>query len=69
MDGASLTAKLGKTTIGKAAVFPSRPDRPSQTVKLSKAGKNKLKGKKKATVSVTADIPFGAPATGKAKLN
>ena len=68
VDGASLTAKLGKTTIGKAGGLSFAAGQTSQTVKLSKAGRNKLKGKKKATVSVTADIPFGAPATGKAKL-
>ncbi len=68
VDGASLTAKLGKTTIGKAGGLSFAAGQSSQTVKLSKAGRNKLKGKQKATVSVTADIPFGAPATGKAKL-
>ena len=68
VDGASLTAKLGKTTIGKAGGLSFAAGQTTQTVKLSKAGRNKLKGKKKATVSVTADIPFGAPATGKAKL-
>jgi hypothetical protein len=68
VDGVSLTAKLGKTTIGKAGGLSFAAGQTSQTVKLSKAGRNKLKGKQKATVSVTADIPFGAPATGKAKL-
>jgi hypothetical protein len=37
-------------------------------VKLTKAGKSKLSKKSKASISVTADIPFGSPATGKAKL-
>jgi hypothetical protein len=37
-------------------------------VKLSKTGKNKLKKKSKASVTVTASIPFGSPASGKAKL-
>ncbi len=69
VDGASLVAKLGKATIGKAdAGSPSPPVSSSRPMKLSKAGKNKLKGKRKATISVTADIPFGAPATAKAKL-
>jgi plastocyanin len=68
VDGASLTAKLGKTTIGKAGGLSLAAGQTFQTVKLSKAGRNKLRGKQKATVSVTADIPFGAPATGKAKL-
>ena len=52
VDGASLTAKLGKATIGKAErSFARRRTSSSQTVKLSKAGKNKLKGKSKATVT------------------
>ena len=38
-------------------------------MKLSKAGKSKLREKSKATVKVTADIPFGLPASAKAKLN
>jgi hypothetical protein len=68
IDGASITAKLGKTTIGKAGGLSLAAGQTFQTVKLSKSGKSKLKGKKKATVSVTADIPFGSPAAGKAKL-
>jgi plastocyanin len=68
IDGASLTAKLGKVTIGKASGLSFAAGQTFQTVKLSKAGKNKLKGKKKASVKVTADIPFGSPASAKAKL-
>ena len=68
MDGVSLTAKLGKTTIGKAGGLSFAAGQTSQTVKLSKAGRNKLKGKSQAKVTVSADIPFGSPATGKAKL-
>jgi hypothetical protein len=67
IDGATLTAKLGKTTIGKATVSlaaGSQADR----VKLSKAGKSKLRGRSTAKVAVTADIPFGSPASAKAKL-
>jgi plastocyanin len=69
VDGASLITKLGKSTIGKASGLSFAAGQTFQTVKLSKAGKSKLKGKSKATVSVTADIPFGSPASGKAKLN
>ena len=69
VDGASLIAKLGKSTIGKASGLSFAAGQSSQTVKLTKAGKSKLKGKSKATVNVTADIPFGSPASGKAKLN
>ena len=68
IDGASLTAKLGKTTIGKASGQSFAAGQTFATIKLSKSGKNKLKGKSKAKVTVSADIPFGAPATGKAKL-
>jgi len=37
-------------------------------VKLSKAGKNKLRTKSKATVTVTGSVPFGSPASAKGKL-
>jgi plastocyanin len=67
IDGATVTAKLGKATIGQTTASLAAG---AQTlkVKLSKAGKSKLRGKKTAKVGVTVDIPFGAPATAKAKL-
>jgi len=68
VDGASLVAKLGKTTIGKLDGVSLAAGQSFATVKLTKAGKSKLSKKSKASVSVTADIPFGSPATGKAKL-
>src|SRR4051812_9565566 len=68
VDGASLVAKLGKTTIGKIDGLSLAAGQQFATVKLSKAGKNKLKGKKKASIAVTATIPFGLPATAKSKL-
>jgi plastocyanin len=68
VDGASLVAKLGKATIGKADGLSLSSGQQFATVKLSKAGKNKLKNKSKASVTVTASIPFGSPASGKAKL-
>jgi plastocyanin len=67
IDGAALTAKLGKTTIGKATVSLVAGAQ-QKVVKLNKAGKSKLRAKGKATVKVTAEIPFGAPATAKTKL-
>jgi plastocyanin len=67
IDGATLTAKLGKATIGKATVSLAAGTQ-TLRLKLSKSGKSKLRGKDKATVKVTADIPFGSPATAKAKL-
>ncbi len=68
VDGASLVAKLGKTTIGKATGLSLAAGQQTATVKLTKAGKSKLSKKTNASVSVTADIPFGSPATGKSKL-
>jgi plastocyanin len=68
IDGASLVAKLGKATIGKVDGLSLAAGQQFATVKLSKSGKNKLKGKKKASVIVTASIPFGSPVTGKTKL-
>jgi plastocyanin len=68
VDGASLVAKLGKATIGKIDGLSLAAGQQFATVKLTKAGKNKLKGKKKASITVTATIPFGSPATAKSKL-
>lgn len=68
VDGASLVAKLGKATIGKADGLSLSAGQQVTTIKLTKAGKNKLKGKTKASIAVTANIPFGSPATGKTKL-
>jgi len=68
VDGAALVAKLGKTTIGKLDGLSLAAGQQLATVKLTKAGKNKLKKKSKASVTVTATIPFGSPATGKSKL-
>jgi plastocyanin len=68
VDGATLVAKLGKTTIGKVSDLSLAAGQQFATVKLTKAGKSKLSKKTKASVSVTADIPFGSPATAKSKL-
>jgi plastocyanin len=68
VDGASLVAKLGKATIGKVGGLSLSAGQQFATVKLSKAGKNKLAGKSKASVTVTATLPFGSPASGKSKL-
>jgi plastocyanin len=68
IDDVSLAAKLGKVTIGRASDLSLAQGQVFETIKLSKSGKNKLRGKRKATVTVTADIPFGSPATAKAKL-
>ena len=67
ISGATLTAKLGKATIGRTTASLVAGAQ-TKKLKLSKAGKTKLRGKVTAKVSVTADIPFGSPATAKAKL-
>jgi plastocyanin len=67
-DGVSMVAKLGKTTIGKADGLALAAGQQFAVLKLTKAGKSALAKKTKATVSVTADIPFGSPASAKAKL-
>jgi plastocyanin len=67
VGGAELVAKLGKATIGRTNTSLA-PGQQTKVVKLSKSGKSKLGAKGKATVKVTANIPFGSPATAKAKL-
>jgi plastocyanin len=67
VSGATLTAKLGKATLGKTTTSLASGAQ-TKNVKLSKAGKSKLRSKSKATVKVTADIPFGSPASAKGKL-
>ncbi len=68
VDGASLVAKLGKATIGKVNDLSLSAGQQFATVKLSKSGKSKLRKKSKASVTVTASIPFGSPASGRKKL-
>jgi len=68
IDDVSLTAKLGKATIGKATVSLASGTQ-VDLVKLSKAGKSKLRGRSTAKVTVTAAIPFGSPASAKGKLS
>jgi plastocyanin len=63
----TLTAKLGKATIGKTTTSLAAGTQ-TKKLKLSKAGKSKLRKKSSAKVTVTADIPFGAPASAKANL-
>jgi hypothetical protein len=67
VSGATLTAKLGKATIGKTGASLTSGTQ-TKKLKLSKAGKSKLRKKSSAKVTVTADIPFGAPASAKANL-
>lgn len=68
IDDVSLVAKLGKVTIGRASDLSLAQGQVFETIKLSKSGKSTLRKKSTAKVSVTAAIPFGSPATAKAKL-
>ena len=67
IDGVTLTARLGKSKIGKATVSLAEGWN-SKLVKLTKVGKRKLRKKDKAKVKVVAEIPFGSPVTAKGKL-
>jgi plastocyanin len=67
LNGVVLTVKLGKSTIARKTVSLLEGWN-SVVVKLSKAGKKKLRPKSSAKVTVTAAVPFGFPATAKAKL-
>jgi plastocyanin len=68
VDGGELVARLGKTTIGSVSNLAWFAGQQFETIRLTKAGKAKLRGKSKAQVIVTATVPFGSPATAKAKL-
>ncbi len=68
VEGVTLTAKLGKTTIAKATTTLLEGFN-APVLKLNKAGKGKLSRKKKAKVTVTAGVPFGSPVSAKAKLS
>ena len=68
IDDVSLVAKLGKATIGRASDLSLAQGQVFETIKLSKSGKSKLRKKSSAKVTVTAEIPFGAPVSAKAKL-
>jgi plastocyanin len=63
----TFAAKLGKATIGRTTTSLVAGAQ-TKVVKLSKAGKSKLRGKSKATVTISAEIPFGPPASAKVKL-
>jgi plastocyanin len=61
----ALAAALGKRTIATGSVPAGGT---SAALKLTKAGRQALEGKAKATVKVTGSIDFGFPDTAKAKL-
>jgi plastocyanin len=68
VDNATITAKLGNATVGQAANVSFATGQQFNVVKLNKSGKSKLRKKSKAALTITASIPFGAPATAKGKL-
>jgi plastocyanin len=68
LDGVGIIAKLGKMTIGQSNGVSLAAGQQVDVVKLSKAGKTKLRGRSTAKVSVTAEIPFGSAASAKGKL-
>ena len=68
LDGVGIIAKLGKMTIGQSDGVSLAAGQQVDVVKLSKAGKTKLRGRSTAKVSVTAEIPFGSAASAKGKL-
>ncbi len=68
IDGVGIIAKLGKMTIGQSNGVSLAAGQQVDVVKLSKAGKTKLRGRSTAKVSVTAEIPFGSAASAKGKL-
>jgi plastocyanin len=68
-DGVAIAIKLGKMTIAQAAGVALASGPQVEVVKLTKAGKSALRGKSKAQVTVSAQIPFGATATAKGKLS
>jgi plastocyanin len=68
VDGASLVASLGKATLGRANSLSLKAGQQTVAIGLGKSAKNKLAKKSKASVTLTADIPFGSPASGKGKL-
>jgi plastocyanin len=67
-DGLELEAKLGKTTIAEQGGISQAQGVSFQQLKVNKAGKAKLRKRGKATVTVTGTIPYGSPASTKAKL-
>jgi plastocyanin len=67
--GVSVEAKLGKASLGETeGINLAAGVKQTVAVRLSKAAKNKLRGKAKATVKAEGSVPFGAPDTAKGKL-
>jgi plastocyanin len=69
VDDVDLTLKLGKKVIGQAKDLSLAAGPQFAQVKLSKAGKGKLRARDTAKLTATAAIPFGSPASVKAKFS
>lgn len=68
-DGVELDAKLGKVTLGTQKAFNLAAGQTRKiTLKLTKAGRSKLTGRKSAKVTVTGSVPFGSPDSAKKTL-
>ena len=68
VTGDDLTEAAIRVPVGQVSGLSLFAGQQFATVKLSKAGKSKLSKKSKASVTVTASIPFGSPASAKSKL-
>ena len=69
VTGVNLVAKLGKATIASKTNLAFFAGQQFEKLTLSKAGKSKLRGKSKAQVTLTLEIPFASPVSAKAKLS
>jgi plastocyanin len=67
-DNLELEAKLGKTTIAEQGGISQAQGTSFQQLKINKAGKSKLRKREKATITVTGTVPFGSPASTRARL-
>jgi plastocyanin len=67
-DNVSLQAKLGKATLAKADGLTVASGQSSTVLKLTKAGKSKLRGRAKVTILLQGSVDFGAPSSAKGKL-
>ncbi len=65
---ATIVAKLGKSTLGKATGLSLAAGAQNVKLKLGSKAKSKLAGKGKATVALNATVAFGSPASAKGKL-
>jgi plastocyanin len=68
VDDVVMVAKLGNTPIASRDNLAWFVGQQFDTLQLTKAAQNKLKRKKKATITVTATVPFGSPVSTQGKL-